>query len=382
MKSILEIDIEDIDFSLFDIVQDKMNRLAMPVGSLGVLHDLTKRIVGITRDLNPKFDKFSILIFAGDHGLTQQGVSAYTHRITYYNVLNMLEGYSAINAFAKNVGANIVVIDNGIDAKPIKMKPFSTKVQFFDSKVNYGTNDCSIMPAMTINEVLQGIESGYNITKSIIEYSDVIGIGEMGIGNTSIASLLTGFLLDIPLEKVVGPGSGLDEEGVKRKVDTLKKVLDRISDISKNEIVKVLSEISGHEINGMIGAILCAAQNKKTILIDGFISSSAALAASFINKNVNNYLIFCTRSMEPGHSYIYNYFSQIPILNLGLRLGEGTGVALAYPIIKTALAQLNDIAELGDISIDQPNPAGFIPKMEDVNSSAFEEDDIVCELSI
>jgi nicotinate-nucleotide--dimethylbenzimidazole phosphoribosyltransferase len=362
MNNIFEIKIEDIDFSIFDTVQKKIDKLAMPLGSLGVLHELAKRVVGITRNLNPSFDKFSILIFAGDHGITQRGVSAYTHKITYYNALNMLIGRSTINAFANNIGANVIVVDNGIDANSIMEKPLYPNIQFYDLKVNRGTCDCSVMPAMTTDEVIKGIKNGYNVTKSIINNNDVIGIGEMGIGNTSIASLLTSFLLDIPIEEVTGPGSGLNKIGVKNKTNSLKKVLNRISYISKIDIIRVLSEIGGHEINGMIGAVLCAAEHKKPILVDGIISSSAALAASFINKNVNNYLIFCTQSTEPGHLHIYNYFSQTPILNLGLRLGEGTGVALAYPIIKAAMTQLKDIAELEDISIDKPNPEGFMSK--------------------
>ena len=371
MKDIFKINIEEIDFSLYDTVQKKIDNLAMPLGSLGTLHDLTKKVVGITRNLNPNFDKFSILIFAGDHGITQKGVSAYTHKITYYNVLNMLTGRSTVNAFANNIGANVVVIDNGIDAEPIKEKPSSPNIQFFDLKVNYGTNDCSVMPAMTTDEVINGIKNGYYVTNSIIGDNDVIGIGEMGIGNTSIASLLTSFLLDIPIEEVTGAGSGLNKIGVKNKTNSLKKVINRISCISKVDIIRILSEIGGHEINGMIGAVLCAAENKKPILVDGVIASSAALAASFINKNVKNYLIFCTQSTEPGHSHIYNYFSQTPILNLGLRLGEGTGVALAYPIIKAAMTQLKDIAELGDISLDEPNFEGFMSKWENVKYPMF-----------
>ncbi|MBK8548412.1 MAG: nicotinate-nucleotide--dimethylbenzimidazole phosphoribosyltransferase [Saprospiraceae bacterium] len=153
---------------------------------------------------------------------------------------------------------------------------------------------------------------------------------------------------------------------MKRKALTLKKVLNRLNKkkSDKKNILNILSEIGGHEINGMIGAILSAAKNKKPVLIDGVISSAAALAASKINSNVNEYLIFCTKSTEPGHSHIYKYFSQTPILSLGLRLGEGTGVALAYPLIKAAITQLTDIAELGDISIDKPNPEGFMAKWQ------------------
>jgi nicotinate-nucleotide--dimethylbenzimidazole phosphoribosyltransferase len=362
MNDILNIKIEKIEYGLFNSVQKKIDNLAMPIGSLGSLHELAKRIVGITRNINPSLNNFTILVFSGDHGISQQGVSAYTYKVTYYNVLNMLIGKSTINAFANSVGANLVVIDNGINSESIRIKPSSPKIHFFDLKVNRGTNDCSKMSSMSLVEVITGIQNGYDVTKTIIEKNDIIGIGEMGIGNSSIASLLISFLLDVPIEETTGPGSGLNELGVLKKKKILKDILSRIDYLQKTDIVQVLAEIGGHEINGMIGAILCAAENKKPILIDGVISSAAALAASFINSNINDYLIFCTQSTEPGHSYISNYFSQIPILSLGLRLGEGTGVALAFPLIKAAITQLNDIADLKDISLDKPNQEGFISK--------------------
>lgn len=362
MSDILKIDIEKIDYNLFRDVQEKLDSLAMPLGSLGSLHELAKRIVGITRDLNPTLENFTILIFAGDHGITQQGVSAYTYKITYYNVLNMLSGRSTINAFAKSVGAKIAIVDIGINSEKIKMDTSSPDILFLDLRVGNGTKDCSITSSMSIEEVIKGIENGYNATESIINKNDLIGIGEMGIGNSSIASLLISHLLNVPIDETTGPGAGLNDIGVSKKKKVLEKALLRIKYISKKDIIKVLSEIGGHEINGMIGSILCAAKYKKPILIDGVISSAAALSAYFINENIRDYLIFCTQSTEPGHNFISSYFSQEPILSLGLRLGEGTGVALAYPLVKASITQLNEIADLKDITIDKPNFEGFFSR--------------------
>jgi len=366
MTETLDFEIETIDYDLFQQIQTKIDRLAMPVGSLGDLHSLAKKIVGITRNTSPNLDKFTIIVFAADHGITQQGVSAYSHEVTYYNTINMLEGRATINAFAKSVNAKLIIVDSGINSLTIQNK--SDHVVFIDNKVAFGTKDCSVEPAMKPSQVVEGILNGYNIVNKIAPEVDIIGIGEMGIGNTSIASLLISIILNIPIEDITGAGAGLNEKGIERKTLILKKTLNRLSKKSfDKDIINLLSEIGGHEINGMIGAILGAAKNKKPVLIDGVISSVAALAASLINKNINEYLIFCTKSTEPGHSHIYKYFSQNPILSLGLRLGEATGVALAYPVIKSAITQLTDIAELTEISVDKPNPEGFITKWKNLD---------------
>ncbi len=360
MFKIENIKIDKVTNLLSAKAEKKISNLAMPLGSLGNLHSLAKKIVNITNNLNPPLKSCTIFIYAGDHGITKQGVSAYTHKITYYNVLNMLQGKSTINAFSDSTGTNLIIIDIGIASQIIIPEKINSNLKFYNSRVANGTKDCMHEAAMSIDDVLQGIYSGYKITNENIDNIDAIGIGEMGIGNTSIASLISSILLGIPIEDITGPGSGLNPKGLSHKIDILKKVLYRIKSLPKNNVISLLSEVGGHELNGMIGSIICACEHHKPVLVDGFIASTAALSATFINPNIKDYLIFCTQSTEPGHRFIYEYFGQVPILSLGLRLGEGTGASLAWPILKASIKQFSDIADLSDISIEKPNPEGYI----------------------
>ncbi|WP_299120865.1 nicotinate-nucleotide--dimethylbenzimidazole phosphoribosyltransferase [uncultured Tenacibaculum sp.] len=329
-------------------LQEKIDFKTKPIGSLGVLENIALQIGLIQNTVSPTLSKPSIVVFAGDHGIVNSSsVTPYPQEVTQQMVHNFLNNGAAINTFCNQNNIELKIVDAGVNAN------FETSPNLIDAKISKGTKDYSVEKAMSTEECLLALEKGKQIIQEIFKNgTNVIGFGEMGIGNTSAASLLMSYFTTIPIEKCVGKGTGLNDEGVIKKAEILRKVFNlHINQIQSP--IDALSSFGGFEIVMMCGAILEAASLKMTILIDGFIVTSALLAAKAIDKNVLDYCIFCHTSGEQGHEKMLDFLNVKPLLNIGLRLGEGTGAAIAFPIVKSAISFLNEMATFKSANVSE-----------------------------
>ncbi len=300
------------------------------------------------KTLTPALTSPQILVFAGDHGAAKAGVSAYPQDVTWQMVENFLAGGAAINVFAKQNGLGLRVIDAGV------AHDFGARDGLVDAKVGPGTRNYIEEPAMSAHECAAALVKGAEIARKLAdEGCNVLGFGEMGIGNTASASLITHVLTGASLDDCVGRGTGLDDAGLARKRDLLAQAVARAALPADADPMNVLAEFGGFEIVMMAGAMLGAAERGMTLLIDGFIVTSALLAASRIAPAIREYCIFCHRSAEPGHLAQLAELQADPLIDLGLRLGEGTGAALAWPLVSASVAFLNEMASFASAGVSE-----------------------------
>jgi len=334
--------IERIDCSLIEKTQRRLDNLTKPKASLGRLEELAKLIVGITRKENPILKNKVIFTLASDHGVTEEGVSAYPKEVTAQMVYNFLSGGAGINVLAKHIGARVVIVDMGV-AEKVQGSRF--KVQGFkDRKINYGTKNMAKGPAMTKTEAIRSIEVGIEVFEEELKKGiDIIGTGDMGIGNTTPSSAITSVITGEPVENVTGRGTGIDDPSLFNKIEVIKKAI-RLNEPNPKDGIDVLSKVGGFEIGGLVGVILSAAARRVPVVIDGFISGAAALIAYKLEPKVKDYMIAAHRSQELGHRIILEFLGLKPLLNLELRLGEGTGSALAISIIDASVKILSEMA--------------------------------------
>jgi len=336
-----------LDQKLIEETQRRLDSLTKPLGSLGRLEELAKQVVGITGNPKPQLKNKVIFTFAGDHGVTAEGVSAYPKEVTAQMVYNFLNEGAGINVLAKHAGARVVVADLGV-CSDLKPNP-----KLVIKKINYGTKNMTSGPAMTKEEAVKAIEAGIDIFEN--EYKngiDIVGIGEMGIGNTTSASAITVSFTNKPVTDITGKGAGIDEKALENKIQVINKAIEANKPDSSNAM-DVLSKVGGFEIAGLCGVILAAAARKIPVVIDGFISSSAALVAYHIEPKVKDYLIASHRSVESGHKIILEHIGLKPILDLDLRLGEGTGAALAMPIIEASIKIMTQMATFQSANVSK-----------------------------
>ncbi|MDZ7878327.1 MAG: nicotinate-nucleotide--dimethylbenzimidazole phosphoribosyltransferase [Saprospiraceae bacterium] len=325
-------------------LQQKIDFKTKPLGALGRLEKLALQIGVVQNTLTPQLRKPTILVFAADHGIAREGVSAYPQEVTYQMVMNFLQGGAAINVFCRQNGVNLKVIDAGVNFD------FEKNRQLIDAKIAHGTHSFLHTPAMTAEQVTLCFEKSKNIVTKVKKSGcNVIGFGEMGIGNTSSAAILMHLLTHIPLTQCVGRGTGLDDKQFVKKVDILQNALD--NQPVTNDPLPILTTFGGFEIAQICGGMLAAFEQNMLILVDGFIASSAFLVAHKINPNIIENAVFCHLSDEFGHKNMLNYLNVEPILNLQMRLGEGTGCAVAYPIIKSAVEFLNTMASFDSAGV-------------------------------
>ena len=331
--------IPPLDSALDSALQHKIDNKTKPQGSLGQLETLALQIGRIQQTLNPQLSNPHLLVFAGDHGAAKAGVSAYPQDVTWQMVENFLAGGAAINVFARQSGLALNIIDAGVAHE------FGKRDGLIDAKTGPGTRNYIAEPAMSAAECATALAKGAEIARALAdEGCNVLGFGEMGIGNTASASLITHALTGTPLVDCIGRGTGLDDAGLTRKRDLLAQAVKRAALPANADAMTVLSEFGGFEIVMMAGAMLGAAERGITLLIDGFIVTSALLAASRIAPAISEYCIFCHRSAEPGHLAQLQDLKAAPLIDLGLRLGEGTGAALAWPLVRASAAFLNEMA--------------------------------------
>lgn len=315
----------------------KINNKTKPPGSLGMLERIALQIGCIQDTLSPSLNNPTIVVFAGDHGIVKEGVSPFPQEVTYQMVFNFLQGGAGINVFTRQNNIAIKVVDAGVNFN------FDPHPDLIHAKIDHGTKSYLNEPAMTTAQCNAAIEKGGVIVQEIFTAGcNVIGFGEMGIGNTSSAAIIMSLLCNLPLEECIGRGTGLNDAGLEKKKAILKQAIANHS--FDNTPFNVLTTFGGFEIAMMCGAMLKAAELKMIILIDGFIATAALLVAKGINKQVPDYCIFCHQSGEQGHALMLEHLKAAPLLHLGMRLGEGTGAAVAYPIIQAAVNFLNQMA--------------------------------------
>ncbi|MFT4415017.1 nicotinate-nucleotide--dimethylbenzimidazole phosphoribosyltransferase [Fredinandcohnia humi] len=327
-------------------VYNYINTLTKPLGSLGRLEELAVELAEMKDDLFPNIMPPGVLVFAADHGITEEGVSAYPQAVTEQMVRNFLNGGAAINVFSREIGAYLEIIDIGV-AKDIAHRNLVNK------KIRYGTANFLHEDAMSYDDVERAIAVGYEQGLDIIKKgAKCLILGEMGIGNTTTSSAILAVLTNMDVASLVGCGTGISSERKGHKVEIIKQVIKNRNP-QPHEPIDILSKVGGLEIAGMAGAMLAAASTRVPILVDGFICTVAALLATEISKNAVDYMIVTHESAEPGHKIAISLLGKKPIINLGLRLGEGTGAAIAFPIIKSATLILNEMATFDSAGISK-----------------------------
>ena len=337
------------DQGLAAALQQKIDQKTKPLGALGELENVAKRLGLILQSLSPQLSPPQMLIFAGDHGAAKAGVSAFPQDVTWQMVENFLSGGAAINVFARQNKMNLTVIDAGV------VHDFGKRRGLIDAKIAPGTANYIEQPAMTVEQCASAIARGAEISRNLAANGcNVVGFGEMGIGNTASASLITHCLTGTALAECVGRGTGLDDAGLLRKQTLLGKALVRYRATGgSDDPLAVLAEFGGLEIAMMVGAMLGAAEARMTLLIDGFIVGAATLTAARLAPALSEYCIFCHRSAEPGHDAQLRALGAAPLLDLGLRLGEGTGAALAWPLVEAAAAFLDEMASFAAAGVSE-----------------------------
>jgi nicotinate-nucleotide--dimethylbenzimidazole phosphoribosyltransferase len=333
--------IQPVDRALEPALRARVDGKAKPPGSLGRIEDLAVQLGLIRNSLAPKVERVVLLVFAGDHGLTEEGVSRYPASVTAAMVATFLAGRASVNAFAAAAGVEVRVVDAGV-AADLPAHP-----DLIAAKIRAGTRNATREPALTRMEVDTALARGAELAASaIMAGADAIAIGEMGIGNTASAALIMHRLAPAALDECVGAGAGQDEAGMARKRAALARAASRSAATHPHE---VLSEFGGCEIVMMAGAVLGAAAQRRPILVDGFIASAAALAAIRLEGAARDYCVFAHRSAERGHARLLEAVDAQPLLALDMRLGEGTGAVLAAPLLRAAARLLSDVADLSEV---------------------------------
>ena len=291
----------------------------------------------------PRLQQPQMVVFAGDHGLAARGVSAYPSDVTWQMVENFLAGGAAVSVLARQHGLALTVVDAGV------AKDIAPRAGLQIRKMAYGTADASQGPAMTADQCLSAMAAGADLIKGLP--GNAVLFGEMGIGNTSSAALLMARLTGLPLDQCVGRGTGLDDAGVQRKLAVLQQALQ--ANANAAQPLDALAALGGFEIAMMCGAMLEAAAQKRVVVVDGFISSSAVLVAHAMQPDMLSCCVFAHQSDESGHARMLNHLGVQPLLHLGLRLGEGSGAALAWPLLESACAILRDMASFESAGVSQ-----------------------------
>ena len=336
-----------MDNSLSDETQKRLDNLTKPQGSLGRLEDLARQVVEITKTKNPKLTHKVIFTMAGDHGVVENNVSAFSQEVTPQMVYNFLNGGAGINVLARHVGARVVIVDMGV-ACDLKDNP-----ALIIKKVNYGTRDMTKGPAMSKDEAIKSIESGIEVFKGeLLNGIDIVGTGDMGIGNTTSSSAIVAAITGLNVEEVTGKGTGIDDKSLAGKIVVIKEAL-KVNKPNPKDGIDILSKVGGFEIGGLTGVILAAAAYRVPVVIDGFISGAAALIAYTLEPKTEDYMIAAHCSVEQGHKAVLAFLGLKPILDLSLRLGEGTGAALAMNIIEAGTKILNEMATFESAGVSE-----------------------------
>jgi nicotinate-nucleotide--dimethylbenzimidazole phosphoribosyltransferase len=340
MNNQLPLVVDITDPQLTQALQHKLDHKTKPLGSLGRLEQLALRLGQIQGTASPRLEQPQMVVFAGDHGLAARGVSAFPSDVTWQMVENFLAGGAAVSVLARQHGLALTVVDCGVarDIAPRESTPGQPSLLL--RKVAPGTHDASQGPAMSTDQCAQALTNGMELVRALP--GNALLLGEMGIANTSVASLLLARLCGLSLAECTGAGTGLDAAGIERKRAVLQQALD--VNAAATAPLDALAALGGYEVATMVGTVLQAAAERRVILVDGFITSAAVLVASRLQPHVLQRCVFAHRSGERGHQLMLAQMQAEPLLDLGLRLGEGSGAALAWPLLPSACAILREMA--------------------------------------
>ena len=350
MKLITDIiqQIQPIEQTWLDQAAARQLELTKPPQSLGELETIANRFCAIQQTLRPNVSKPEIFVFAASHGVAAENVSPFPSSVTAQMVLNFLRGGAAINALSKNANADLTVVDVGIDFDFTQ-----TAENFVQAKIRRGTRNFAVEAAMTVDEMQTAVETGINQAQLAEgRGTKIVGLGEMGIGNTTSASAIAAALLNLEPATVTGRGTGADDAMLQHKIGVIKQAL-QINQPNANDAFDVLRKLGGLEIAGLVGLCLGAASERIAIITDGFIATSAVAVATKICPNVRDYVFASHNSVEPGHRALLEFIGAKPLFDLQMRLGEGTGAALAINIIAAAVAAFNEMATFANARVDE-----------------------------
>lgn len=343
----LDFNIEKPDLSMKNEIQEKIDNLNKPKGALGRLEELALQISLIQQTLTPTLSHPVHLLLGGDHGIEKEGVSVSPREVTWQQMINFTKGGGGVNMFCRQHGFTLKIVDVGVD---YDLTPYPAII---NKKIAPGTANFLHQPAMTEEQFKRAISIGKELVdESVKEGSNIISIGEMGIANTSPSSIWMSLFENIPLNECIGAGAGLNSKGVEHKKEILSKALEKfLKEIPNYTTEEAIRYFGGFEMVAAIGAMLRAAEKRVIILVDGFIMSACALAAIRLYPNAKEYMIFCHSGDESGHKMMLEKMAAKPLLNLGLRLGEGTGALCAFPIIDSAVRMINQMNNFENANI-------------------------------
>ena len=334
--------VKPLDQTAMDAARQHQARLAKPPGSLGRLEDLSVQLAGITGTVHNKIEKKHLLVFAADNGVVAEGVSSAPQRVTLMQTINLTRHQTGASALCRHFGCGITVCDVGVNAD-------IWEPAVLDRKIAYGTGNIARGPAMTGEQTRQAILTGMKLAAGTD--ADVLGIGEMGIGNTTTSSAVLSVLLDAPVEAVTGRGGGITDASFRKKKTVIRQAIE-INGPDRNDVIDVLAKVGGFDIAAMCGAFIGAAATRRPVVIDGFISAVAALCACRLCPDVRGYLIPSHASYEIGYRLAMDAMGLQPLFLLGMRLGEGSGCPLAFQVLSAACAVINDMATFDQAGID------------------------------
>jgi len=345
--------IKPVNTKIMEEAQTRLDNLTKPKGSLGRLEEIAKRLIAITNKKNPSFKRKMIFTLAGDHGVAAEGVSLYPSEVTYQMVLNFLNGGAAINVLARHVGAEVIVVDMGV-AKELRNLKTKELKNFKDKKIGFGTKNMAKGPAMTKEEAIKSIEAGIEVFEEEFAKKeiDMVGTGDMGIANTTPSAAIISILSGASPKEVAGRGTGLDNKQLEIKIRAIEESL-KINRPDPEDAIDILSKVGGFEIGGICGVILAAAARSVPVVMDGFISSAGGLLACKLAPAARDYIFAAHISQEKGHRIALKTIGLEPVLDLDMRLGEGTGAALAMGIIEGAAKILNEMATFGEAKVSK-----------------------------
>jgi len=337
-------EIEPVDEAMMDQAQQRLDNLTKPLGSLGQLESLARRVCGIRRSLTPTVARKVILTFAADHGVAEEGVSTVPQEVTGQMITNFLNGGAGVNVLARHVGAEVRVVDVGVLTEVVAHGLISARVRA-------GTANLAKGPAMSIDEALAAMGAGIAAARqAIADGADIIGTGEMGIANTTPSSALYAALLDMEVEDITGRGTGIDDEVLLNKIEVIRRAL-AVNRKRINGPLDTLAAVGGLEIAAICGLVLEAARSRVPVVVDGFISSAGAMVAMKMKREALDYCFFSHMSAEKGHRLFFERVGLTPILDLGLRLGEGTGAALAINIVEAGVKIITEMATFSEAGV-------------------------------
>lgn len=345
LKEIIQA-IKPISTEFMEKAQKRLDNLTKPKDSLGRLETLARKVVGITHKENPTLDKKVIFTMVGDHGVVEEGVSAFPQEVTAQMVYNFLKGGAAINVLAKGVGVKVIIVDMGVAAR------LQSHPALIIEKIGYGTQNMAKGPAMSRKDALRAIASGITLFEDELKAQgvDIVGTGEMGIGNTTPSSAIVACLTRAKVKDVTGQGTGIGGTELQNKIRVIERSLE-VNRPNPQDPLDVLSKVGGYEIGGLVGCILAAARHQVPVVIDGFISTASALIAVNLAPLIKDYIFAAHKSKEKGHQIALDYLNQSPLLDLDMRLGEGTGAVLGINLLDLSVKLLTQMATFQEAGV-------------------------------